>query len=118
MNRADLSYRILLEVTNVLKSQDDTDSLWSAIAEQIKQIIPWERAGVTWYDANSDCFRFYAVETSLTAKILQRDAVIPHIVSAVGCVYDHQQIDVRPNLRVARLFLAADIYYQEGLGRM
>src|SRR5207247_736178 len=118
MNRADLSYRILLEVTNVLNSQHDTDSLWRAIAEQIKQIIPWERAGVTWYDANSDSFRFYAVETSLTTKILQRDAVIPHIGSAVGWVYDHKQLHVRPNLHVARLFLEDDIYFQEGLGRM
>src|SRR3989449_11724642 len=77
-----------------------------------------ERAGVTLYDANSDSFRFYAVETSLTTKILQRDAVIPHIGSAVGWVYDHKQIHVRPNLHVARLFLEDDIYYQEGLGRM
>jgi len=118
MNRADLSYRILLEVTNVLNSQHDTDSLWHAIAEQIKQIIPWARAGVTWYDASSDSFRFYAVETSLTTKILQRDAVIPHIGSAVGWVYDHKQLHVRPNLHVARLFLEDDIYFQEGLGRM
>src|SRR3989449_11122982 len=77
-----------------------------------------ERAGVTLYDANSDSFRFYAVETSLTTKIIQRHAVIPHIGSAVGWVYDHKQIHVRPNLHVARLFLEDDIYFQEGLGRM
>src|SRR5438093_346958 len=118
MNRADLSYRILLEVTNVLNSQHDTDSLWRAIAKQIKQIVPWERAGVTCYDANSDSFRFYAVETSLATRVLQRDALIPHIGSAVGWVYDHKQIHVRPNLQVERLFLEDDIYFQEGLGRM
>src|SRR2546422_8192050 len=77
-----------------------------------------ERAGVTLYDANSDSFRFYAVETSLTTKILQRDAVIPHIGSAVGWVYDHKQLHVRPNLHIARLFLEDDVYFQEGLGRM
>jgi formate hydrogenlyase transcriptional activator len=118
MNRADLSYRVLLEVTNVLNSQRDTDSLWRAIAEQITQIIPWERAGVTWYDAESDSFSFYAVETSLTRKILQSDAVIPRIGSAVGWVYDHKRLHVRPNLHVERLFLEDDIYYQEGLRRM
>jgi len=118
MSRADLSYRILLEVTNVLNSQRDTDSLWRAITEQIRQIVPWERAGVTCYDATSDSFRFYAVETSLATRILQRDAVIPHIGSAVGWVYDHKRIHVRPNLRVERLFLEDGIYFQEGLGRM
>ncbi len=118
MSRSDLSYRVLLEVTNVLNSQHDTDSLWRAIAEQIKQIIPWVRAGVTCYDANSDSFRFYAMEASVATRVLQRDAVIPHIGSAVGWVYDHKQIHVRPNLQVERLFLEDDIYFQEGLGRM
>jgi len=118
MSRSDLSYRVLLEVTNVLNSQHDTDSLWRAIAEQIKQIIPWVRAGVTCYDANSDSFRFYAMEASVATRVLQRDAVIPHIGSAVGWVYDHKQIHVRPNLHVERLFLEDDIYFQEGLGRM
>jgi formate hydrogenlyase transcriptional activator len=118
MNRADFNYRILLEVTNVLNSQHDTDSLWRAITEQIKQITPWERAGVTLYDAESDSFRFYAVETSLTTKILQREAVIPRVGSAVGWVYDHKQAHVRPNLHAERLFLEDDIFFQEGLGRM
>lgn len=47
MHPIDLNYRALLEVTNVLNSQRDTDSLWRAIAGQIKQVVPWERAGIT-----------------------------------------------------------------------
>src|SRR6266513_8561 len=118
MNRADFNYRILLEVTNVLNSQHDTDSLWRGITEQNKLITPWERAGVTLYDAESDSFRFYAVETSLTTKLLERDAVIPRIGSAVGWVYDHKQAHVRPNLHAERLFLEDHIFFQEGLARM
>ena len=49
MHPIDLNYRALLEVTNVLNSQRDTDSLWRAIAGQIKQVVPWERAGITLY---------------------------------------------------------------------
>ncbi len=112
------SYRALLAVTNVLNSQRDTDSLWRAITEHIGQVVPWERAGLTLYHPESDSFRFYAVETSLPTRVLQRDAVIPREGSAVGWVYDHHQVHVRPHLRSQRTFLEDELYLEEGLGRM
>ncbi|MBD0316228.1 MAG: sigma 54-interacting transcriptional regulator [Nitrospiraceae bacterium] len=111
-------YRALLAVTNVLNSQRDTDSLWESITVEIRKVLPSERAGVTLYDPGSDSFRFYAVETNLPARMLQRDAVIPKPGSAVGWVYDHRTIHVRPNLKTERIFLEDDYYAQEGLGRM
>ena len=112
------SYRALLAVTNVLNSQRDTDGLWRAITEHIGQVVPWERAGITFYHPESDSFRFYAVETSLPNRVLQRDAVIPREGSAVGWVYDHHQVHVRPHLRSQRIFLEDELYLEEGLGRM
>ncbi|MES4786198.1 MAG: Fis family transcriptional regulator, partial [Nitrospiraceae bacterium] len=118
MNSVDLSYRTLLEVTNVLNSRRDTDSLWRAITELIKQVTPWERAGITIYDEKADAFRFYAVETSMPTRVLQRDAAIPRKGSAVGWVYERHRMHVRPDLRRERIFLEDDLYVQEGLGRM
>jgi formate hydrogenlyase transcriptional activator len=112
------TYRALLAVTNVLNSQRDTDSLWHAIAEQIGKVLPWERAGVTLYHPPTDSFRFYAVETSMPNRVLQRDAVIPKAGSAVGWVYDHRAIHVRPDLEKEKVFLEDQYYLQEGLGRM
>jgi formate hydrogenlyase transcriptional activator len=112
------SYRALLAVTNVLNSQRDTNSLWRAITEQIRQVLPWERAGVTLYHPDTDSFRFYAVETTMPNRVLQRDAVIPRVGSAVGWVYDHRTIHVRPNLQRERMFMEDHYYVQEGLGRM
>lgn len=112
------SYRALLAVTNVLNSQRDIDSLWHAITEQISKVLRWERAGVTLYHPDTDSFRFYAVETSLPNRVLQRDAVIPKVGSAVGWVYDHRAIHVRPDLNRERVFLEDHYYVQEGLGRM
>ncbi len=112
------SYRALLAVTNVLNSQRDTDSLWRAITEQIRQVLPWERAGVTLYNAESDSFRFYAVETSLPNRELSRDAVIPKAGSAVGWVHEHRTVHVRPDLQQQRIFLEDEYYVREGLGRM
>lgn len=118
MQDLDGSYRALLAVTNVLNSQRDTDSLWRAITEQIRKVLPWERAGITLYNPDTDSFRFYAVETSMPLRQLQRDAVIPKAGSAVGWVYDNRTIHVRPDLQRERVFLEDEYYVREGLGRM
>lgn len=117
-NSADLNYRLLLEVTNVLNSQRDTESLFSAIADQIKKVFPWQRTGITLYHPETDSFRFYAMETSMVAIFLKRDAIIPRVGSAVGWVYDNQQMHSRPNLLKERVFLEDELYFQEGLGRV
>lgn len=118
MRNSEASYRALLAVTNVLNSQRDTDSLWHAITEQIRKVLAWERAGITLYHPETDSFRFYAVETSMPNRVLQRDAVIPKIGSAVGWVYEQRTIHVRPDLNRERVFLEDHYYVQEGLGRM
>lgn len=118
VQHADLNYRAVLEVTNVLNSQRDTDSLWRAITEQIKRVVPWERAGITLYRPDTDSFRFYAVETSLPTRVLQRDAIIPRTGSAVGWVYEHHRFHVRPDLRRERTFIEDHLYLKEKLGRM
>ena len=103
------SYRALLAVTNALNSQRDTDGLWRVITEQIKKVVPWDRAGVTLYNAESDSFRFYVVETSMPMRVLQRDAVIPRAGSAVGWVYEHRRLHVRPDLKRERVFVEDEV---------
>jgi formate hydrogenlyase transcriptional activator len=118
MSRAELNYEILLELTNVLTSQRDTESLWQAIAGHIRRIVPWDRAGIVLYDRDVDAFRFYAVVTSSKTPVLNRDTLIPRKDSAVGWVYAHRQIHVRPNLHTEQVFFEDRYYLQEGLGRM
>lgn len=117
-DKTELSYEVLLEVTNVLNSQRDTESLWRAIAGQIRQVVPWERAGLTLYDPKLDGFRFCAVVTDLPRPVLQPDSVIPRKGSAVGWVYEHRRVHIRPNLHRERIFLEDEDYLKEGLGRM
>ncbi|GJL54836.1 MAG: hypothetical protein NPIRA02_19680 [Nitrospirales bacterium] len=111
-------YRKLLEVSNILNSQRDTESFWRAITSNIKDIISWERAGITLYDSDLDSFRFYAVETSMPIVKLKCDTIIPRNGSAIGWVYEHRTIHVRPHLQIERIFLEDDLYFEEGLGRM
>lgn len=118
MQNVALNYRTLLSVTNVLNSQRNRQSLFRAITDQLTKVVRWERAGITVYDLQSDAFRFYAVETNLPKVVLRSDSMIPRARSAVGWVYDHRQVHVRPHIQRERLFLEDEYYLQEGLGRM
>jgi formate hydrogenlyase transcriptional activator len=111
-------YRTLLEVTNVLNSQRNTEGLWKAITGHIKTVIPWERAGITLYHPDLDAFRFYAVETSLPVVRLKSDAIIPREGSGMGWVYDHHRLHIRPFIQHRPVFLEDAFYKEEGLGRM
>ena len=115
---ASLNLETLLEVTNALNSQRDLESLWRVIADQIQKVIPWDRAGITLYEPANDSFRFYAVLTNMATPALRHDAVIPRHGSAVGWVYSHGRVHVRPDLQREQVFLEDAYYVQEGLGRM
>ena len=111
-------YRSLLKVTNILNSQRDSESFWKAIAEHIKEVIPWERAGITLYQPEFDSFKFCAVETRLPKVYLEANTLIPRRGSAVGWVYDHRQINVRTTLQENQEFIEDHYYCKEGLHRM
>ncbi|ULA64401.1 MAG: Formate hydrogenlyase transcriptional activator [Nitrospira sp.] len=111
-------YHALLEVSNVLNSQREMDSLWQTCAECIKEVVSWERAGVLLYTPEEDGFRFHALETNMPKLVLQRGTVIPRTGSAVGWVYDHREVHVRPHLQQQQVFLEDRYYAEEGLGRM
>ena len=115
---ASLNFETLLEVTNALNSQRDLESLWRVIADQIRKVIPWDRAGITLYEPANDHFRFYAVVTNMAAPALRHDAVIPRDGSAVGWVYTHGRVHIRPDLQQEQVFLEDNYYVREGLGRM
>lgn len=111
-------YRTLLNVSNILYFQRNLESLWKAITGHLKQIVPWERAGIALYHSELDAFRFYAVETTMSAVRLKCDAIIPREWSAMGWVYDHHTLHIRPNIQQKRVFLEDSFYCDEGLGRM
>jgi formate hydrogenlyase transcriptional activator len=111
-------YHALLKISNVLNSQREMDSLWRACTECIKEVVPWERAGVLLYVPEDDGFRFHALETSLPKRVLEFGSVIPRAGSAVGWVYEHHELHVRPFLQHEQVFLEDRWYAEEGLGRM
>ncbi len=111
-------YQALLDVTNVLNSQREMERLRQACTDCIKSVVPWERAGLLLYVPEEDGFRFYALETTMPKRVLERETVIPRAGSAAGWVYDHRDVHIRPFLQTQQVFIEDHFYAQEGLGRM
>ena len=83
-DRVERNYRALLAVAVVLNSQRDMYSLWEAITAEITKINPWAWASVTLYDREADGFRFYVIATTIGQVVLQPNAIVPRVGSAMG----------------------------------
>ena len=118
MDRIERNYRALLAVAVVLNSQRDMHSLWEVITAEITKVVPWARASVTLYDREADGFRFYVIAMTMAQVVLQPDAIVPRVGSAMGWVYDHKALHIRPDLKREQVFIEDRWYLQEGLGRM
>lgn len=118
LDQIERNYRALLSVALVLNSQRDMRSLWEAITVEITKAIPWARASITQYDPQTDAFRFYVLATTVPQVELGRDAVVPRHGSAMGWVYEHKTLHIRPDLKNEQVFPEDKLYAQEGLGRM
>ena len=104
MDQIERNYRALLSVALVLNSQRDMRSLWEAITVEITKAIPWARASITQYDPQTDAFRFYVLATTVPQVELGRDAVVPRHGSAMGWVYEHKTLHIRPDLKNEQVF--------------
>lgn len=114
-NRTGEKYRVLLEITNALVSNLDRDALFKAIASSIRDIITFDRAGITLYDPATDHFQIYALETTAPPVSLQRGADIPRRGSGMGWTFDHRKPLYRPQLPDDRRFFEDECFYAEGL---
>lgn len=108
-------YRALLTITNVLVSKLDRDALFKAIAGSIRDILTFDRAGITLYNPATDHFQIYMLETTAPPVSLQRGADIPRRGSGMGWTFDHRTTLYRPRLPDDRRFFEDGDFYAEGL---
>src|SRR3989441_2008183 len=96
-------YRLLLEVNNAIISNLTRESLFRAIAEALRKVVPFDRAIL--YDAENDVLRTFPLEGPELpgqSHYLHRD--ISRQGTVAGWVLDHRQSRLRRNLEAeARL---------------
>lgn len=108
-------YQVLLAITNALVSNLDRDALFKAITSIIRDIITFDRAGITLYDPMTDHFQIYALETTAPPVSLLRGADIPRRGSGMGWTFDHRKTLYRSRLPDDRRFFEDECFYAEGL---
>ena len=107
-------YRLLLEVNNAIISNLTRESLFRAIAEALRKVVPFDRAVL--YDAENDVLRTFALEGPELpghSHDLHRD--ISRQGTAAGWVLDHRQSRLRRNIEVEPRVPADEIMVAGGV---
>ena len=112
---SDHIYPRLLEITNALVSHLDRDALFHAIAQEIQKGPTFDRTGITLFDASTDHFQIYALETTVTPLAMQRGADIPRQGSGMGFAFDQRQLLYRREIPDEYRFFEDLYFLAEGL---
>jgi len=112
---SDQKYARLLEITNALVSHLDRQSLFHAIAQELQKGPTFDRTGITLFDASTDHFQIYALETTGTPLAMQRGADIPRQGSGMGVAFDQRQLLYRRELPDEHRFFEDEHFLAEGL---
>jgi formate hydrogenlyase transcriptional activator len=106
----------LLEINNAIITNLDRQSLFRAIAQSLRQILPFDRAVLMLHDAERDVMRVAALEGPLTAR--QYGAVGTEINrqgSHAGWALDHKQCLLRRDLAEGLQFPIEEKVLSEGI---
>jgi formate hydrogenlyase transcriptional activator len=107
-------YRILLEINNAIISNLTRESLFHAIAEVLRTVIPFDRAVL--YDAEKDILRTFALEgRELHGHLHDVHKEVSRQGTAVGWAFDHRQPRLRSNLEVESRLPGDEIMLADGV---
>src|SRR5438128_7934990 len=107
-------YRLLLEINNAIISNLTRESLFRAIAEALRKVVPFDRAIL--YDAENDVLRTFALEGPELpghSHDLHRD--VSRQGTAAGWVLDHGQSRLRRDIEIEPRVPADEIMVAGGV---
>ena len=107
-------YRLLLEINNAIISNLTRESLFRAITEALRKVVPFDRAVL--YDAENDVLRTFALEGPELpghSHNLHRD--VSRQGTAAGWVLDHRQSRLRRNIEAEARVPADEIMVAGGI---
>ena len=111
-------YNVLGKINSILNLLPDFDKCWKAITDHLGEAFSWDRAEVMIFLSELDSFQLYAVRTTYSKVILNRDALIPRKGSASGWVFDNRELHIRGDISQRELFIEDSSYAKEGLKRI
>jgi len=111
---AEQRQRVLLEVNNAIVTCLDRDSLFSAIATSLRQVIPFDRAALVLHDPDKNVFRVLGVVGS-ESPIIPLGTEWPRQNSRAGWIMDHHKPMLDLDLAEAPPFFEHPQLLKEGI---
>jgi formate hydrogenlyase transcriptional activator len=109
-------YRVLLEINNAIISSLSRDSLFHAITEALRQVVPFDRAMLPLYDADKDVFQTFALAgRGLPGHVHDVQTEIRRHGTGAGWVLDHRQPLLKRDLEAERELAADEMLLAGGI---
>jgi formate hydrogenlyase transcriptional activator len=109
-------HRVLLEINNAIISNLSRESLFRAITEALRQIVPFDRAVLPLYDPERDVFQTFALEGPvLPGHVHDVHTEIRRHGTGAGWVLDHRRPLLKRDLEVERELAADEMLLAGGI---
>jgi len=107
--------RTLLEITNAMISDLTQDTLFRAIAQALRRVVPFDRTAIFLHDPAKDVLRLFVLESSLPSTYFTVNLEMLPGESHVGWVFQHQRWLVRRDLARERQYAMEDHAFADGV---
>jgi formate hydrogenlyase transcriptional activator len=111
LRRSEAQQRVLLEITNAIMAKHDLESLFRAITQTLREVLPFDRATLTLYDPQQDLLRAAASEGVSPATYIEISRRDNH----VGWVIEQQASLLRRDLARERQLAVDDQLLAKGI---
>jgi formate hydrogenlyase transcriptional activator len=116
LRRSEEQQRVLLDINNAIVANLQREALFAALAEALRQALPFDRASLTLYDPLRDVIRVYALAEGLAPKgLVPVGTEFPRQGSHLQSVLDERRPLVRPDLEKEPRSALEDGLLQEGI---
>jgi len=108
-------FRTLLEINNAIISSLTRETLFRAIAQALRRVVPFERTAIFLHDPERDVLRLFVLESSLPSRYFVVGLEMPPGDSHVGWVFRRQQTLLRHDLEKERQYPMEERAFEDGV---
>ena len=98
LRKSEERWRTLLEINNAIITYLTPGALLHAVTENLRRVVPFDRAGLSLYVAESETFRLLAMESELQSNSYRVGHESKRDEGLNTWVFDHQQPVLRQDL--------------------
>lgn len=116
LRKSEERHRVLLEINNAIIAHLDRESLFNAIAESLRKVLPFDRASLTLLDPKKDTLRVYALAGFIEPrKVFPIGSEFPRKGSHLAPVFEHKRPFLRRDLETEPRIGLEDFLLTEGI---